>query len=188
MKIICRRSSNPCYTQIHYRWKVPLELIPGWLLCAASSASGCNQAGWKGEFLQSRSAHQPVGQERLCSCALGLNQRIRSLQECVAVQLSASQPPTRPGMTLSLSQKWKTNRGFVFPALESNSAVFRSSDTCGFSSEYHQPLWGLTLACWECVGELIWFIYLRNLSHKLIICISTSPLKHVDQAGLVYCY
>lgn len=97
--------------------------------------------------------------------------------KCVAVQLSASQPPTRPKLTLSLSQKWKTNRGFVFPALESNSAVFRSADTCGFSSKFHQPLCGLTLACWECVGELIWFIYLHKVSHKLVILFPQAPLN-----------
>lgn len=139
------------------------------------------------------SAHHAVGQERLCSCALRLNPRIWSLQECVAVQLSASQPPTRPGMTLSFAQMRKTSRGFEFPALESNAAVFRSLDTCVFLSDCFLPSWGFTLTC----DAAVWFTSrtcclvnlakLCSVNHKWIACISVSSRKDVEETGLLYC-
>lgn len=71
-------------------------------ICCFHCTPGSDQANEKGSFC--KLVHQPVGQEKNL-CAPRLNKRLGLVQEFVAVQLSGSQPPTRPGMTQSLSEK-----------------------------------------------------------------------------------
>lgn len=120
----------------------------------------------KGSFC--KLVHQPVGQERLCSCAQRLNKRPISPRVCgcAAVRQPASHKTWNdPELFTESEKKW----GFVFPDLEWNSLAFSflgSLHTCGFSSEHWLTLRGLTLTCRQCDSLVFYWIDLIHFSSQ----------------------
>lgn len=102
-------------------------------ICCFHFTSGFNQAGWKGSFC--KLVNQPVGLERLCSCAQRLNKRLWSVPEFVVVQLSGSQPPTRPEMTQPFREV-KIKQRICIPSFGIKFSCFLfflgSCDICAF--------------------------------------------------------
>lgn len=102
-------------------------------ICCFHFTSGFNQAGWKGSFC--KLVNQPVGLERLCSCAQRLNKRLWSVPEFVVVQLSGSQPPTRPEMTQPFREV-KIKQRICIPSFRIKFSCFLfflgSCDICAF--------------------------------------------------------
>lgn len=67
--------------------------------------------------------HQPVEQENNVATQR-LDYRLIRPWLHVAMQLSGSQPPMRPGLNPGLAKKCKSNSGFVFPAFEIKLSCF----------------------------------------------------------------